>query len=426
MRYRNSTPLNVILEESREPPVFIRKKYLCNKFVSRTATFQDHPLNLLMEDTSDTFQNPTVINRLGWIPLLEAYARMESRLHLLSSNSTPMCYSYEYEALFFCPELDIWSGEKLINSTNVCQGFLDMFNRELLSTICIYTDGSKTRKALLHRYCHCGYCPSEGITLQFRAVKYLSIFGVEAMAIIEALKLAKDKRWDKVTIFTDSRSVLSALGVRFDVNHGSELILKIKSATLQMSTNGKSIKLIWIPSHKGIPGNERADSLAKSAIVQGRDTQISIPRKEFTNLWKSNIRMEAEDWCFTESKHRGNFFCQNFLRGKSFPWFKEFSLHRRTVTAINRLRSDHTSLRTSLFKLKIVDSPLCPHCGEEETPNHVFWVCSKYKTQREISQKDLVSARGYLPHPVNYLLATLHKDIILSLDKFITTIPTII
>lgn len=86
---------------------------------------------------------------------------------------------------------------------------------------------------------------------------------------------------------------------------------------------------------------------------------------------------------------------------------------------INRLRCGHTSLRANLFRFKIVDSPLCLTCGVAETSNHIFWECRKYDNQRIQLTSDLVRNRGFLPHSVEYIMSTLDKNILRTLDCFI-------
>lgn len=90
------------------------------------------------------------------------------------------------------------------------------------------------------------------------------------------------------------------------------------------------------------------------------------------------------------------------------------------IVSINRLR--HKSLKASLFKFKIVDSPLCETCGEEETPNHIFWRCPKYSEPRGKLYSALIRIRGLFPHSVEYLLATIKKNIIYVLSQCINSI----
>jgi len=45
-----------------------------------------------------------------------------------------------------------------------------------------------------------------------------------------------------------------------------DLVQKILKDYTTLTNSGKSIALCWIPSHVNIPGNERADAAAKSAL----------------------------------------------------------------------------------------------------------------------------------------------------------------
>ena len=71
-------------------------------------------------------------------------------------------------------------------------------------------------------------------------------------------------------------------------------------------------------------------------------------------------------WMSDELLTRGAGYSNNYL----VVWFRKFKIKRRTVAAINRIKSGHTSLRESLFCFGIVDSPLCVRCDVCETPNH--------------------------------------------------------
>jgi len=50
-----------------------------------------------------------------------------------------------------------------------------------------------------------------------------------------------------------------------------------------MTDNGFIIRLAWIPSHVGIPGNEKADSLAKQA--NGRKPKFKVPLTYILSLY---------------------------------------------------------------------------------------------------------------------------------------------
>ena len=86
---------------------------------------------------------------------------------------------------------------------------------------------------------------------------YTSIFTAEALAIYEAAKTAV-KSGKKLVICTDSLSVLRAVS---NCNHNSRLITNIRDLLIR---NANKLKLMWVPSHIGIIGNEKADEAAKS------------------------------------------------------------------------------------------------------------------------------------------------------------------
>ena len=57
-----------------------------------------------------------------------------------------------------------------------------------------------------------------------------------------------------------------------NVNHKNETIMKIRSILIQ---NPNKLKIMWIPSHVGIIGNEKADEAATSATKQ--DSYANAP-----------------------------------------------------------------------------------------------------------------------------------------------------
>lgn len=100
-------------------------------------------------------------------------------------------------------------------------------------------------------------------------------------------------------------------------------------------------------------------------------------------------------------------------------WFRNFNINRRTISSINMPRRGHTSPGASLLRFDIVDSPLCLRCNIEETPDHMFWGCEDCEESRKNFQKVLIEARGFLPHCIDYLLATLDFNITYAIDTCI-------
>lgn len=84
--YRNSIPFNVILAESREPPLCVRFQFLCRSFLSRSFTFIIRFSDSLLEEVWSDSQSPTSINRVGSFPLLSSFSILVSSAHIRPSS----------------------------------------------------------------------------------------------------------------------------------------------------------------------------------------------------------------------------------------------------------------------------------------------------------------------------------------------------
>jgi len=138
-------------------------------------------------------------------------------------------------------------GECLIKKGDIMNKFSEVFDYEINNTKCIFIDGSVRGHPLQVLLTSDG-----GYLMKYQFLGNVSSFCVESLAILEAIKLILEKNWCKLSIFTDSRSVLSALSVNFNCSRGSHLILEIKSLLLECKRRDLITNLIWIPAHCGI------------------------------------------------------------------------------------------------------------------------------------------------------------------------------
>ncbi|WP_411025633.1 ribonuclease H family protein, partial [Salmonella sp. s55004] len=102
-----------------------------------------------------------------------------------------------------------------------------------------------------------------GIVFSSRLPDAASIFSAEAKAILLALNYFEFTFHNHFVIFSDSKSVLQAIKNR---NWKNPIICQILQKFDLLYNTNKRIILFWIPSHIGIPGNDKADSAAKKSF----------------------------------------------------------------------------------------------------------------------------------------------------------------
>lgn len=154
----------------------------------------------------------------------------------------------------------------------------------------IFTDGSKMNEgvaAAFTVYYH------EAFIFDFRVKlrSFNSVYQAELVAISEAIDWCRSTAFKVFHLYTDSLSSYSALQGLFPTD---SLLLKI--FTNLRLLNKKVIHIGWVKAHVGIQGNERADYLAKSVIMDGifdKEEDIPIP---ISYLNSALTRKIISDW----------------------------------------------------------------------------------------------------------------------------------
>ncbi|KMQ86870.1 pol-like protein, partial [Lasius niger] len=251
------SPLKIISclrPEVKEPPLALRREFLCKNFMASVLTQPNHPISVSFESTT------------------------------------------------FVPEVDLSSGLNFDKEVNCESLFYDFFETEIKETICIYTDGSKTQNSEFAGYAVVNL--DENIRLMKRTPNCLSIFTLEALAVKDALTLIEERDLRHVTIFSDSKSVLSAIKNFPSGSRTLSVIYKIKDKLKNMKESGFEVKMIWIPSHCNIIGNELADARAKAAAHQGDEWDGEIPLGDIKSGMKNSLFNKFYEWCEITGKER--------------------------------------------------------------------------------------------------------------------------
>lgn len=118
-----------------------------------------------------------------------------------------------------------------------------------------YTDGSKTQEGTGLGI----YGPNTEIWLGFD--DHASVFQTEVLAISRcAEEILRNRNSSKnVNIYSDSQAALLAL---INPDCYSKIVEECKRNLNKLGDHHK-ITILWIPGHAGLPGNEKADELAR-------------------------------------------------------------------------------------------------------------------------------------------------------------------
>ncbi|GFS08827.1 RNA-directed DNA polymerase from transposon X-element [Elysia marginata] len=157
-----------------------------------------------------------------------------------------------------------------------------------------FTDGSKREKVAVAS----SYPKNPDKPEQTRLNDDSTVFKAELEGISLALKYLKRKRILRSVIDIDSLSPIQALKGKILKN---KTVAHIYNNIIM--TPWTIIVLVWIPSHVGIPGNEKVDELAKLALNQEMhgDKQViwsDLKLKVNTNLehlWQTDWDTEVDN-----------------------------------------------------------------------------------------------------------------------------------
>lgn len=209
-----------------------------------------------------------------------------------------------------------------------------------------------------------------------------SIFQAEVLALSEAAS-AMSLAWDTkktINIYSDSLSAINAIRSYWQMTN---LVNECLDNLIALG-HLHQLKLIWIPAHVGLYGNEEADALAKEAA-----SQTPIGPEPIMPVSRSLVLAAILEWTILQHEnHWQRAGCKTTKELISLPsvntWKKTLSLCSRTqLRDFIHIITGHSYLRAHLFKIRAVDSDQCTLCeNEAETSLHFLGSCDGYATTR--------------------------------------------
>ncbi|XP_076678214.1 uncharacterized protein LOC143374169 [Andrena cerasifolii] len=192
--------------------------------------------------------------------------------------------------------------------------------------------------------------------------------------LLLAVKFIEKNDNSQFAILTDSMSAIDAIT---DSSKGDHITQELQETLYILKNRGKEIILIWIPSHVGIEGNEKADSLAKSACsLPVPDVPISV---HYNDL-KTPIRIAVQA-LWDEEWKTGKTTKLHLIR-KDIPERNRICLeNRKDQVTLTRLRIGHTHL-THPHLITQNEPTECDVCKVRVTIQHILVECVKYSANR--------------------------------------------
>ena len=178
----------------------------------------------------------------------------------------------------------------------------------------------------------------------------------------------------EVIIHCDSKSAIMSLEARAI---SSRTVLGSRRAIEGLLERGNSVVLRWVPGHVDVPGNERADELAKrgsSTPFVGAEPALPLPLCSTKSaVRRRTTAAHTRSWTAGQT---GRFTYSLLPAPDKKLSCQLLSLSRGRMRVIIRMLTLHNGLNDHLFRIGRHPNSLCPRCEEgRETPTHVFEQC---------------------------------------------------
>jgi hypothetical protein len=133
----------------------------------------------------------------------------------------------------------------------------------------------------------------------------------------------------------------------------------------------------WCPGHEGIPGNERADTLAKAGIGAPRDAEAGPTAAGIKMITKATMRdVVKERWSNTSLKLSSRYRKHGLVHALTEP--PEMKLPRPMLHRFLAVRTGHGDFHWYHRRCQHEDAECHCSCGKKKSPEHLVW-CRKAK-----------------------------------------------
>ena len=257
----------------------------------------------------------------------------------------------------------------------------------------IYTDGSKTADFISFAVADDN---SHLIANGFLA-PHCSVFTAEAVAILTAIEHSCNTK-GKHIICSDSLSTISTI---LNPVSKSAVSAKIRDKLIQFKNK---LKLMWVPGHAGIPGNEMADNFAKNVSISPTFMSPISESKDLQRAIQSIIQQEKDS-----SWHMYSHTYKNVNPSGSKASYPKPTTASQLKPFI-RLRLGHT-IATHQHLLTGTMQRNCLFCNQSpNTTLHILDECPSFQHARD---------SNFPNQPPSNCLMNINNDTCTNLYKFL-------
>ena len=269
--------------------------------------------------------------------------------------------------------IHFWDKSYSINTDSFRAGTLTEVSPD---AVVIYTDGSRTQEEVGSGIVI--YKAGGKIQIMEEALhlaNYNTVFQAEVVAIKSAAEWLLENPNDsaEIHLYSDSQAALKAL---LSCTMSSKLVISTAQA-LDLLGRTKQVKLHWVKAHVGLPGNERADTLAKRGALNPDSVKVNPPAKPRSLLRKTIQNLIDEEWSkiWTNRKdcRQTKLWFPTINKNLSSQLFR---LNRQQFSKYVQLITGHNFLKRHSFLLGESQDKECRLCLEdEETSSHIIADC---------------------------------------------------
>jgi ribonuclease HI len=392
-----SSPINALQVESADPPLKLRRQWQADRFISKCSRIEQHPVITKLQELK------SIIHYSYWrrksVPLVLNSLNSLS-VHAWGTPSLPVLpiYTFPFESLTFIPNIITTLGVQ--RGPHALTQFNTVIQTQWYGWRRIYTDGSRLESGTSGS-AFCGG-DSEGL---FAFSSKVSIFTAEAIAVLEAIKHLSSSPGGNYLILSDSLSLLQKLKSPAFSHPSDYICLQIRDLLKNYTETGDEVAIAWIPSHCGIPGNEKVDALARRAASSTHGSTIIdlFPTNDvLISLREVMLQRWQAEWS-DPGATKGRRLYEIYPRVTYKPWFHKFRCDKLVVSTLCRMRIGHCCTGSHLFRIGVLQSPYCDCELDFDTLDHVFFGCP-INDQYPLFENDLIRHEVSLPCNIVSLL----------------------